>query len=314
MSELVASLSTVFTLAFAVSSMFSLGLRLTVGEIIEPLRNTRLLIMALLANFVIVPAAAFVLGRLFMSEPDLQIGLILLSSAAGAPLVPKLVQIARGRIRTSVGLVVLLIIGSVIYLPLVLPLLLPGVRVDALDIALRLFLQMLLPLGAGLFVNARYDEEAENLLPVMSQVSNVSLALMLVLMIGLNVREVFGLVGSGAIVAAALLVAIAMTAGYFLAGPDPTIRRTLAIATGQRNIAAALVVGTGNFSDRPDVLVMLVGAGLVSMIIAIPVVGEFGRRAKAAEAGAIGTGEVGTAGVPVPGEPSLRASDSVRRP
>ncbi len=311
MSEILSSLSNVFTLAFAVTSMFSLGLRLTVDEIIEPLRNTRLLVMALLANFVIVPAAAFVLGHLLMSEPDLQTGLILLSSAAGAPLVPKLVQIARGRVRTSVGLVVLLIIASVVYLPLVLPLLLPGVRVDALDIAFRLFLQMLLPLGAGLFVNARYDEEAENLLPVMAQVSNVTLALMLVLMIGLNVREVFGLVGSGAIVSVVLLVAISMTAGYFLAGPDPAIRRTLSLATGQRNIAAALVVGTGNFLDRPDVLVMLVGAGLVSMIIAIPVVGEFGRRAKAAEAEADTAGVVDTS---APREPSIRASDGARRP
>src|SRR5689334_14398270 len=171
MSDLLASLSNVFTLAFVVTSMFSMGLRLTVGEIIAPLRNIRLVALALLVNFVIVPAAAVLLARVLIAGPDLQTGLILLSTAAGAPLLPKLSQVARGDIRFAVGLVVLLIVATVIYLPLVLPLLLPGVQVDALDIALRLFLQMLLPLAAGLFVNARYDEEATDLLPIMAQIA-----------------------------------------------------------------------------------------------------------------------------------------------
>jgi predicted Na+-dependent transporter len=164
--------------------------------------------------------------------------------------------------------------------------LLPGVQVDGFAIAVRLFLQLLLPLGAGLLINARYDEEAADLLPTMSQISNVTLALMLVLLLGQNLGDVVGLFGSGAILAIALLLLVALVAGYLLGGPDPANRRVLALGTAQRNIAAAFVVAVGNFAERPDVLVLLAAAGLVAMIVVMPVAGEFGKRAKAAAANA----------------------------
>jgi predicted Na+-dependent transporter len=305
MTEFLSSLTGALTLAFAVTSMFSMGLRLTVNEIIAPLRNVRLVIMALAANFVIVPVVAELLGRLLIAQEDLQTGLILLSAAAGAPMIPKLAGIARGNVRFAVGLVVLLVVGTVLFLPLVLPLLLPGVSVDGLDIALRLFLQLLLPLAAGLFVKARYEEEAADLLPTISQIANVSLALMLVLQLALNIREVFGLFGSGAILAIGLLLGSAMIAGYVLGGPDSATRRVLAVGTGQRNLAAALVVGTGNFADRPDVLVMLAAAGLLGMIVVIPVAGEFGRRSAAAITGATARAS--------PPEPIITARDPAQR-
>ena len=282
MSELVSTLSKVFTLTFVVTSMFSFGLRLTLQQIIEPLRNGRLVLMALLANFAILPAAALLLASMLGLDNDLRIGLILISTVAGAALVPKLAQIAKGNLPFAVALVALLLVATVIYLPLVLPFLLPGVQVDAGGIAASLSLQILLPLALGLIVDYISKDEADVLLPVLGQISNVSLALMLALLLGLNLGAVIGLLGTGSIIAAILLMVVAMVAGYFLGGPDPAIQRTLALATGQRNLAAALVVATGNFADQPNVLIFLAAAGLIAMILVIPVAGWFGRRAEGA--------------------------------
>ena len=284
MSEALVALSGAFTLAFVLSSMFSMGLRLTIGEIIEPLRDVRLVAMAILANYVVVPGAALLLARLLIDDVDIQTGLILLSVAAGAPLAPKLAAIAMARPRLAVGLVVLMVVLTVIYLPIVLPLLVPGIRVDTMTIFTSLALQMLVPFAAGLVIRARYPEEAADILPVTAQIANVSLVLMLLLMIGLNVKQVISLAGTGAIIAAILFVVVAMAAGYLAGGRDPQTRRTVAIITGQRNIAAALIVATGNFAERPTVLVMLTSAALLGIIIAIPVVGELRRRADATEA------------------------------
>src|SRR2546429_6879322 len=52
---------------------------------------------------------------------------------------------------------------TVAYMPLVLPLLLEGVSVDPMKIARSLVLLMLLPLGAGLAVNARFGSIAERM-------------------------------------------------------------------------------------------------------------------------------------------------------
>lgn len=58
--------------------------------------------------------------------------MIIAGAAAGAPFLPKLVQTARGSLALGVGLMVVLMGESIVYLPIVLPLLLPGhVEVDS---------------------------------------------------------------------------------------------------------------------------------------------------------------------------------------
>jgi BASS family bile acid:Na+ symporter len=278
MSEFVFTLANLFTTAFVVTSMFSFGLRLTLSEIIEPLRDIRLLLMTLAANFVIVPLTGVLLANLLGLEEDLRIGLILISIVAGAPLVPKLAQIAKANIPFAVASTALLVVATVIYLPLVFPLVVPGVRLDTMNILRPLGIQIVLPLVLGLIVDYISKDEADVLLPVLGQIANVSLTLMLVLMLGGNVGNVIGLVGTGSLIASILLFAVAMVAGYLLGGADVGTRRTLSMATGQRNLAAAFVVAAGSLADRPTVLVFLAAAGLLAMIIMMPIAGWLGRR------------------------------------
>lgn len=282
MSEIISSLNSAFTLAFVVTSMFGLGLGLTVQDLIAPLRNLRLVVVMLAVNFVLIPAVAWVLTRVMPLGPDLQIGLILMSTVAGAPLAIKASQLARGDIVAAGSLVTLQVVATVIYLPLVLPFLIPGIAVDTVSIAMPLFLQILLPLGAGVLMNVRYDEEAEMTRPIMGDISNISLAMMLVLNLG-NVPQVLGLVGTGAIAGILIVIFTGLAAGYLLGGPETGTRRTLAIGSAQRNYAAAFVLAQGNFADRPDVFLMLLTASLISMIVILVVAGEFGRRSRGGE-------------------------------
>ena len=279
MADFLTSLSNLFTLTFVVSSMFSLGLRLTVRQIIEPLRSARLVISALLVNFVVVPAAALLLSSIFKLSQDLRIGLLLFSFAAGAAFTTKLAQVAKSSVRLSVSLIVLLIIATVIIMPLALPLLL-GVRVDAASLARPLMLQMLLPLALGILMDSIYPEAAASILPALGQIANIALALMLALLLGLNLGNVIGLLGTGAVISVLLLLAVALAAGYFLGGPGRPDKEVLSLATGQRNIAAAFVIATGNFPDRPNILIMLAAAGLISMVLMMPVAAQMGKRSK----------------------------------
>jgi predicted Na+-dependent transporter len=279
MSEVLGTLQNLFTFAFVVSSMLAMGLSLRVGQIFEPLRNLRLVLLALLANFVIVPATAYLLAQVIPMDDQLQIGLILMGSAAGAPFLPKLAQIAKANVAFSVGLMALLIVVTVVYLPIVLPLLLPGVQVDAGKIAVTLFGEMLVPLAIGLAVRARWAEAAEELQEPAAQVSNLSLVLLLVLMLGLNIENVIGLFGSGALLATLLMVAVAIGSGYVLGGPGSDTRQVLALGTGQRNLAATFLIAGSNFADQPDVLVFLAGAGLIGIAIVMPLAAELGKRA-----------------------------------
>jgi BASS family bile acid:Na+ symporter len=72
-------------------------------------------------------------------------------------------------------------------------------------------------------------------------------------------------VGSGAIAAALLFVSLSFFGGYFLGGKDLRQKSVLGLGTGQRNVAAALAIATGNFTD-PKVVTMLLVATLFGLI------------------------------------------------
>ena len=96
MTDILESLAQLSVLVFVIASMFSLGLSLTMKQIIDPLKNTRMVILALVANFVLVPLLAYGLAIIFNLDDSLRIGLILLSTAGGAPFLHTLVDAAKG--------------------------------------------------------------------------------------------------------------------------------------------------------------------------------------------------------------------------
>jgi BASS family bile acid:Na+ symporter len=275
--ELLQKATSVAMLVFVLSSMVAMGLNLTVGQIIAPLRNARLVVLSLLVNFVLMPLGALALASLLRLDQPMGVGLLLLGSAAGAPFLPKLAQIAKGNLAFGVGLMVLLMVVTVGYLPLVLPLLLPGVSVDPAKIARSLFLLMLLPLAGALAVKAYFADVAARTKPLFDRLSNLGLIVLMLLITTGNVNNVLAVFGTGGILAGLLFIAIGFVTGWLLGGPDRNTRRVLALGTAQRNIAAALVVGSQSFSD-PKVVVMVVVVAIVSLLILMPLSRVLGKR------------------------------------
>jgi BASS family bile acid:Na+ symporter len=267
--ELLSKASTVAMLSFVVSSMLAMGTGLTVSEISEPLRNTRLVTLALLANFVVMPLGALVLAKVLWLDEPFGVALLLLGCAAGAPFLPKLAELAKGNLGFAVGAMVLLMVVTVVYLPIVLPLLLPEVSVDSWAIARSLILLMLLPLATGLALKARYRDLAVRVKPVLDWVSNLSLIFLVVLITAANIDKVLQVFGTRGILAGLLFIALGFGTGWLLGGPDAETKRVMALGTAQRNIAAALVVASQSFSD-PKVVVMVIVVAIVGLIILMP--------------------------------------------
>ena len=271
MGEFLASVAQLAVPVFVVSCMVAAGLGLSVREVVAPLRRVRLVVLAVLANFGAAPALAYALTQLVPLDRSHAIGLLLLGGAAGAPFLPKLAQFAKGDLAFSVALMLLLTVGSVLFLPLVLPLLIPGLSADSWAILRPLLFTMLLPLAAGMAVKNRSEQWAARLRPVFGVVSNVSMILAVILLVGLNFESMIGTFGSGAVAVSVVFVALALAIGYALGGPAPGTRAVLGLGTGQRNVAAALVIATQNFPSDPGVVIMIlvsIFAGLVVLLVA----------------------------------------------
>lgn len=282
LNEIVTTIASLALNLFVITSMLAMGMSLTVKQITNPLRNGRLVLLALLGNFVLVPVLALLLTAVLPMGEAQATAIILLSACAGAPFLPKLAQMSKGNLALSVGLMVMLMVITIFYAPLVLPLLLPGVQVDVVAIAQSLIFLMLLPLAIGLLVKWRYSETAAGWQPHLSQASTYSLMLLVVAALLLQWRNVLGAIGSWVILGTVLLVVGSLLIGYFLSfGSDAADRKVTALGTGQRNLAAALVVASG-LGDT-EALVMTLVASLVLMVLLLVIAGEIGKRETAVQ-------------------------------
>ena len=177
----------------------------------------------------------------------------------------------------------LLMVVTVIYLPIVLPLLLPGTSVNPWDIAKSLIFSMLLPLGIGLFIKARYEETAEWLQPHMSQISSLAIVLMLVTILVLEFSTIIGTIGTGGLLAAVVFVVGSLVIGLLLGGSGAGMRPVMGLGTAQRNLSAAMLVAAQNFSKDPNVLVMVMLVAILGLILLMVIAGEMGKRSQASQ-------------------------------
>jgi bile acid:Na+ symporter, BASS family len=179
-----------------------------------------------------------------------------------------------------VGLMVVLMVITVGYMPVVLPVLLEGAAVDPGKIARSLIVLMLIPLALGLAVRARYSNIAARVAPLVGTVSNVSMILVVALTTAGHFKSVLSVLGTFGILSAVVFTAVCVGMGWILGGPTADTRGVLALGTAQRNTAAALVVAGQNFSD-PTVVVMITVVLIVSFAMLVPLSRFFASRAAA---------------------------------
>lgn len=278
-TELLQYIGGIVGLMFVVSSMLAMGMSLTISTIIQPLKNVSLVVRTLLAIIFLVPLLAYLILLVLPLEESLGIGLIVLACAAGAPFLPKLFQGAKGNVAFGVGLMVLLMVVTIFYLPIVLPLLLEGVEVDPWAIAQSLIVTMLVPLVIGLLIKSHSPEAADHWGQVMNKISSLTILILLVVGLGLNASNIVGLIGSGGLLALLIFIVGCLLIGFLLGGHESKVRSVMGLGTAQRNVAAAIVVSTQNFPGTNTLPFVLVAAILL-LVILLPTARQIGARSE----------------------------------
>jgi bile acid:Na+ symporter, BASS family len=266
MTDALQRLADLSVLVFVVGSMLAMGMSQRLAEVVAPLRRPLTIVLALVVNFMLSPLLALALIRIIPLQPAHATGLLLLSAAAGAPFLPKLAEICGGNLAYSVALMMLLMGGSTLFMPSVLPLIAPGLQTDPWAVAKPLLVLMLIPLGIGFALALAGASWLEHLLAFVRRLSNLALVLLVVLLIGLNLKTLLGTLGSFAVATYTVYLLAIMTAAYLLGAADAPTRNVFALGAGCRNVPAALVIARAN-SDDPAVTVMLIVAFVVTLVV-----------------------------------------------
>jgi BASS family bile acid:Na+ symporter len=259
---------------FVVSSIAAMGLNLTIAEVLAPWKKKWLLSISLIANFIVVPLFALLVLYLFPLDLDLATGLLIVAAAAGAPSLPKAMDIIGGNVAYAVGLTMILILVTIFYMPFMLPYLIEGVQVDQSSTALYLIIFMLIPLIVTMAIRAKIPLAAKKMHPFVDRISDLSIiAVLLIYTVALFTSDFSvkagTLLGLEGIAVAILFILGSFAIGYVMGGPDLRNRQVLAFGTGFRNVSAALVVVSANFTDPQILFMVLVIAvfGIIFMMI-----------------------------------------------
>lgn len=265
-----------------IEMMLALGLSVTLAEVIGAVRNARRMALALLANYIVVPAVTVGLIAAFHPLPMVSAGFLILAVCPGAPFGPPFAAIARGNVPLSVGLMVVLAGSSAVLAPLMLSVLLPLVsgdqplKVDSVKLVTTLLVTQLLPLCAGVLVRERWPLLASRLQKPANLASKILNLLAVILILGaqsaaLSKIHLLGLFGM------LLLLVASLAAGFLLGGPEFASRKTLALTTALRNVAVSLVIASGNFAGTPALTAVL-AFGLVEILGSLALALWWGRQ------------------------------------
>lgn len=238
--------------------MVTVGLGVSIGDLLSIAKDWRLLFRAGVANYLIVPAVAVGLLMLFHPVPMVAAGFLIAIVCPGAPFGPPLTAMAKGKVVTAVGLMAVLAVSSAIIAPLLLRFLLPMVAgkgnlsVDPIKILTTLLLSQFLPLCLGLALRHAKPDFAERLKKPATRVSALLNLVLIALVFIVQFRmlqqiRVRGYLGMLVMVAATLI------AGWLLSGAGKELRKTMAITTSIRNVGVALVIAAGSFPGTPAI-------------------------------------------------------------
>jgi BASS family bile acid:Na+ symporter len=262
----------ILTISALSGLLATVGLRLTVGQVIGSLRQCRFSLI-LLINFIVVPALTLAAARVFGVRPEFAIGMLLLASAPFAPVVPVFAKMARADLALAAGLTSVIPVLSAFLTPFVCELTLKGVpNSGTMDFKmtgalLTLLATITVPLGIGVVINHQAPALGRRLLGPVEALAEATGAMSLAFLVFHEFHKIIAL-GWRPLLAMSLVMETSMVLGYWVGGQSTASRRVTALGTGNRNIALAVLVAIQSFTGT-DVVAAVVANGLLMIVIGL---------------------------------------------
>ena len=140
--------------------MFSLGLGLSISDFTRIFLKPKEFIIGFISQLIILPLVAIILVSFWPLSPEIAIGVMILAAAPGGATSNILTSFAKGDVALSISLTAVISIISVITIPIILGISLSFLGtnlasegISLLDIALKMFLIVTIPVLIGMLLN-----------------------------------------------------------------------------------------------------------------------------------------------------------------
>jgi BASS family bile acid:Na+ symporter len=237
--------------------VIGLGMRASLAEATSFFRHLfrppYSLIRAIIAMNFVVPIVAATVAAAFALYPPVKIALVAVSISPVPPILPSKQVRFGGRASYVYGLLVAVSLAAIVFVPLSVELLgrlfHRDVHMSFAEMAKLMGKTILLPLGAGMTIRQLAPGPAVRIAPWVVRIGNLLLIIVLVPLLIASLQGMWFLIGNGTILAMGVVIALAITAGQRIGGPDEHDRTALGIVSAMRHPGVALAIGRMNFPD-----------------------------------------------------------------
>ncbi len=231
--------------------MFCMGLTLTPPDFASVARRPWAVALGIVAHYVIMPGAGWLIAVALQLPPELAVGLILVGCAPSGTASNVMAFLAKGDVALSVAVASM----STLIAPLVTPaltLLLAGsfLHIDAGAMVLDIVKTVLLPVVAGLLARLFLKKLVAKVLPTLPWASAVVISVIVAVVVAGSAGKI---AAAGGIVFLAVVLHNGFGLGLgYLAGKvgrlDGKARRALAFEVGMQNSGLAATLATAHFT------------------------------------------------------------------
>lgn len=246
--------ATGYTSVFLGAAMFGMGLTIHAEDFKIVFSKPKEIFTGCLAQYTVMPAAAWLLCILFGLEPDIAIGVILVGCCPGGTASNVITYIAGGDVALSVGMTIVSTLLAPIATP-VLVYLLGGawVEVSLLAMILSVVKVILIPVLLGLLIHHLFGKQIDRIHEVLPLISVISIVMIISGIVAVNKEKVItsGLLVLGIVV---LHNIIGMLTGLGIAKIfhiEYSKATAIAIEVGMQNSGLAVSLAAANFASNP---------------------------------------------------------------
>ena len=242
---------TTVVLISVIFMMLGVGLKTALQEVLDVARRLGLVARGVIANFVIVPVLIFLCLTWLPLGPEVKLGILLMAAAPVAPMVPPFVDMAKGDVAYSVGLMVIVALLSVFLTPLILGLAIPesigNVELNPLEIVQTLLVAQLIPISLGMAIRSKSPMWSERLLKFVPRIGQYGLIVGVGLIVASQAKQYLSMSLLAHLLIPALVVAALFIGDWMLVGETMPRRRALAVSTAIRNVPLAFLIAGQSF-------------------------------------------------------------------
>lgn len=231
--------------------MFCMGTSLSGADFVQVLRRPGTVCLGLGLQFALMPALAFLVGRLLALPDALLTGLVLVGACPGGTASNVMCYLARANVALSVSLTSASTLLAALLTPwLTFAYLGERVDVPVAGMLRTLAIVILLPVGAGVLAARLAGHRLDSLRQVFPLLSMAAIAMIIAIIVGLNASALAGLA-----MMTLLAVAVHNLAGLGLgwlaaraAGLPAADARALALEVGMQNSGLGVALALKHFS------------------------------------------------------------------